>query len=108
MAELDAQTQLASLREEIDRLRKEMSAQASEVVDEARDRAGRAGKSMRAAARHGAGYVRSEGAAVADTAREHPAAVSTLVLVAGLAGVAVGYLLALASEHPSRSSRYWR
>ncbi|MDF1634334.1 hypothetical protein [Mycoplana sp. MJR14] len=107
MAEFDAQAQLASLREEIDRLRREVAAQSSQAIEEVRDRAGKAGRSVRAAARQGAGYVRSEGAAVADAAREHPAAVSTLVLTAGLAGVVLGYLLGSAEDRAPRS-RYWR
>lgn len=107
MAEFDAQTQLASLREEIDRLRKDFGAQSATAIEEVQERAGRAGRSVRAAAKQGAGYVRSEGTAVADAAREHPAAVSTLVMVAGLAGIAIGYALASASE-PAPRSRYWR
>lgn len=107
MAELDAQAQLANLRDELDKLRKEVAAQSSRAIDEVRDRAGKAGRSVRAAARQGAGYVRSEGSAVADVAREHPAAVSTLVLAAGLAGVVLGYMLGSAEDRTPRS-RYWR
>lgn len=107
MAEFDAQTQLANLRDEIDKLRKEVATQSSQAIGEVRDRAGKAGRSVRAAAKQGAGYVRSEGAAVADAAREHPAAVSTLVLAAGLAGVVLGYLLGSAEDRTPRS-RYWR
>ena len=43
----------------------------------------------------------------AQISREHPAAVSTLVLAAGLAGVVLGYLLGSAEDRTPRS-RYWR
>lgn len=107
MANFDAQTQIETLREEIDKLHKQVAAQSAEAYEGIRNRVGKAGRSVRAAASNGAEYLRSEGTAVADTAREHPAAVSTLVLTAGLAGVVVGYLLASAAEPPARS-RYWR
>ncbi|MBD9374276.1 hypothetical protein IB238_16770 [Rhizobium sp. ARZ01] len=107
MANFDAQAQIEALREEMAKLHEELAAQSAEVYEGISNRAGKAGRSMRAAARTGAGYVRSEGTAVADAAREHPAAVSTLVLTAGLAGVVIGYLLASAAEPPTRS-RYWR
>lgn len=106
MAEFDAQKQVTALREEIDKLRQELAARTTETYEGMRERAGKAGRSVRAAARGGADYVRAEGAAVADAAREHPAATSTLVLTAGLAGFAIGYLLAGATEPPPR--RYWR
>ncbi|HVK90426.1 MAG TPA: hypothetical protein VM468_03290, partial [Mycoplana sp.] len=86
--------------------RQELAARTTETYEGMRERAGKAGRSVRAAARGGADYVRAEGAAVADAAREHPAATSTLVLTAGLAGFAIGYLLAGATEPPPR--RYWR
>ena len=108
MANFDAQGQITALREEIEKLRQELATKSAETYEDVRNRAGNAGRSVRAAMRTGADYVRSEGAAAADAAREHPAAVSTLVLMAGLAGLLLGYLLA--SEPPARSkySRYWR
>ncbi|THK39344.1 hypothetical protein EHS39_03710 [Ensifer sp. MPMI2T] len=52
-------------------------------------------------------YVRDEAAVVAGTAREHPAALSsTLLLVATLAFVA-GYVMGGTSTAPSRGERFW-
>jgi hypothetical protein len=106
MAEFDAQTQVTALREEIDKLRRDLVARTSETYEGVRERASKAGQSVRTATREGAEYVRAEGAAVAEAAREHPAAASTLALTAGLAGFALGYFLASATEPPPR--RYWR
>ncbi|WEX74220.1 hypothetical protein PYH37_001611 [Sinorhizobium numidicum] len=51
-------------------------------------------------------YMRDEAAVVAGTAREHPTAVgSTLLLVATLA-FAAGYLLGTSSP-PARMQRFW-
>ncbi|PTM97354.1 hypothetical protein [Mycoplana dimorpha] len=106
MAESDPQKQVTALREEIDKLRAELAARTAETYEGMRERAGKTGQSVRAAAREGADYVRSEGAAVADTARAHPAATSALVLTVGFAGLILGYLLASATEPAPR--RYWR
>ncbi|MBP1884402.1 MULTISPECIES: hypothetical protein [Sinorhizobium] len=52
-------------------------------------------------------YVRDEAAVVAGTARDHPAALSsTLLVVATLAFVA-GYLVGGTAAPPSRSQRFW-
>lgn len=106
MANLDAQAQIAALREEIDKLKEDLVTRTAGAYGNMRDKAEKAGKAVRVAAQDRADYLRAEGAAVAEAAREHPAAVSTLVLTAGLAGFAVGYLLASAAEPPR--SRYWR
>lgn len=110
MATFDPQAQITALREEMNKLRDELATQSAEAYEGVRNRAGSAGRSMRAAVKSGAGYVQSEGRSAADAARAHPAAVSTVVLMAGLAGLLLGYLLASASEPPARSrvSRYWR
>lgn len=107
MASFDAQAEIAALREEVSSLNKEIAARSAAAYGEVKGRAASAGRSIRSATRSGADYVRSEGTAVARTAREHPAAVSTLVMAAGLAGVAIGFLIGSSSEPPSRS-RYWR
>ncbi|MCF3639020.1 hypothetical protein LXM94_03455 [Rhizobium sp. TRM95111] len=107
MANTDAQSQIAALRQDIEKLRDAVATQGADALDQARGRAGQAARSVGSAVTTGRRYVRSEGAAVAEVAREHPAAISTMVTLAGLAGFAAGYLLATATdEAPRRRSWY--
>ncbi|WP_411034877.1 hypothetical protein [Shinella sp. BYT-45] len=103
MASTDVQSQISALRAEIAQLQKDIGDKGAEAYETIRDRAGNAVEAARPAVRSATRYVRNEGAAVAQAAREHPAALSTVVLTAGLAGVVIGYLLgSLANEPPRR------
>lgn len=102
MASNDVQSQISALREEIAALQKDLGERGAEAYEAVRERAGEAVDAARPAVRSATRYVRNEGAAVAQTAREHPAAVSTLVLTAGLAGVLIGYLLGSYESEPRR------
>lgn len=102
MASNDVQSQISALREEIAALQKDLGERGAEAYEAVRERAGEAVDSARPAVRSATRYVRNEGAAVAQTAREHPAAVSTVVLTAGLAGVLIGYLLGSYESEPHR------
>ena len=107
MASTDVQSQISALRAEIATLQKELGDRGSEAYETIRDRAGNAVDAARPAVRSATKYVRSEGAAVAQAAREHPAGLSTVVLTAGLAGVVLGYLLGSLENEPPRRQRWF-
>lgn len=102
MASNDVQSQISALRAEIATLQKDLGERSAEAYDTVRERAGDAVDAARPAVRTAARYVRKEGAAVAQTAREHPAALSTVVMTAGLAGIVIGYLLGSLESEPRR------
>lgn len=102
----NTQSEIDALRSEIGKLQKELAAQGADVYEGARARTGRAARAVQPAVRSAGRYLRSEGTAVADAARNHPAALSGIVALAGLAGLAIGYLLA-SSEDRSYHRRYW-
>ena len=107
MASNDVQSQISALRAEIAQLQKDFGERSSEAYESMRERAGNAMDAARPAVRSATKYVRSEGAAVAQTARGHPAAASTIVLAAGLAGVVIGYLLGSLENEPPRRQRWF-
>lgn len=95
MASNDVQSQISALKDEIAKLQQDLA-----------DRAGDAMEAAAPAVRSAGKYVKSEGAAIASAAREHPAALSTVVLAAGFAGIAIGYMLGTL-EDTSRRSRWY-
>ncbi|UNK40278.1 hypothetical protein MNR02_17315 (plasmid) [Shinella sp. H4-D48] len=99
MASNDVQSQISALRDEIAALQKDLGERGAEAYEAVRERVGDA---ARPAVRSATRYMRNEGAAVAQAAREHPAALSTVVLTAGLAGVLIGYLLGSYESEPRR------
>jgi ElaB/YqjD/DUF883 family membrane-anchored ribosome-binding protein len=107
MASNDVQSQISALRAEIAQLQKDIGDKSSQAYDSMRERAGNAMEAARPAVRSATHYVRNEGAAVAQAAREHPAAVSTLVLTAGVAGIVLGYLLGSLENEPPRRQRWF-
>jgi len=107
MASNDVQTQISALRAEIAQLQKDLGDKGAEAYDTMRERAGNAMEAARPGVRSAGRYVRNEGAAVAQAAREHPAAVSTLVLTAGLAGIVLGYLIGSLESEPPRRQRWF-
>ena len=107
MASTDVQSQISALRAEIAQLQKDFGDKGAEAYDTMRERAGNAMEAARPAVRSAGRYVRNEGAAVAQAAREHPAAVSTVVLTAGLAGIVLGYLLGSLESEPPRRQRWF-
>ena len=103
----NTQSEIAQLRNEISRLQKELTEQGSEVYDDVRERTNRAAQSIRPAMKSARRYLRAEGNALSDSARNHPAALSGVVVLAGLAGIAVGYLLGAAEDHHPRRRRWY-
>lgn len=107
MASNDVQSQIAALRDELDGIRQDLAERGSETYRTLRERAGEAAEAARPALRTARRYVRNEGTAVAQTARDHPAGLSALVIAAGLAGIAIGYLIGTLENEPPRRW-HWR
>ena len=107
MASNDVQSQISALRDEIAALQKDLGERGTEAYETMRERAGNAMDAARPAVRSATKYVRNEGAAVAQAAREHPAALSGVVLTAGIAGMVVGYLLGSLESEPARRQRWF-
>jgi ElaB/YqjD/DUF883 family membrane-anchored ribosome-binding protein len=97
---------IAALQQEVARLQKMITAQGTEAYYEVRDRAAKALDSAAPRARSAVAQLKAESAAVADTAREHPAAATTALLLAGAIGFLAGYLLSGNSEPQPR--QWWR
>lgn len=100
---------LESLRAEVARLSKIVSAQSAQAYSDVRERASSVMEAATPIARKAANVARSEGSAIAQTAREHPAAAGSALTVALLVGGAIGFLLGAASRQepePVRR-RYW-
>lgn len=97
---------IAALQQEVSRLQKMISAQGAEAYYEVRDRAGKAYEDALPRAKSAVAQIRAEGAAVAGTAREHPAATTTALLVAGAIGFLAGYMLSGTSQPEPR--HWWR
>ncbi len=106
MATNDVQSQISALRDEFAQLQKDMADQGSQAYEALREKAEKAVDAAGPAARSAKKYVKQEGAAVVQAAREHPAGLSTVVIAAGLAGLAIGYLLGSA-EGSSRHQRWF-
>ena len=107
MASNDVQSQITALRDELAQLQKDFGERGTEAYEAIRDRAGDAVEAARPAMRSARRYVRNEGAAVAEAAREPPAAMSTVVLAAGFAGLVVGYMLGSLESEPPRRQRWF-
>ncbi|MBB2675354.1 hypothetical protein N2597_16260 [Rhizobium sophoriradicis] len=95
---------IAALQQEVSRLQKMISAQSAEAYYEVRGRAGKAYDEALPRAKNAVAQIRAEGAAAAGAAREHPAATTTALLLAGAVGFLFGYLL---SGSPQPQHRHW-
>ena len=101
-------TDLESLRAEVARLSKIVSAQSAQAYSDVRDRASNVMDAAAPLAKKAASVARSEGNAIAQTAREHPAAAGSALTLAILLGGAIGFLLGAASREPEPvRRRYW-
>lgn len=102
-------SEIESLRAEVARLSKIVSAQGAQAYSDVRDRASGVIDAAAPVARKAASVARAEGSAIAQTARDHPAAAGSALTLALLVGGAIGFLLGAAArqepEPPRR--RYW-
>ncbi|ACE92587.1 hypothetical protein AMC78_CH03669 [Rhizobium phaseoli] len=95
---------IAALQQEVSRLQKMISAQGAEAYYEVRGRAGKVYDEALPRAKNAVAQIRAEGAAAAGAAREHPAATTTALVLAGAIGFLAGYLLA---GSPQPQHRHW-
>ncbi|MDQ0318333.1 ElaB/YqjD/DUF883 family membrane-anchored ribosome-binding protein [Pararhizobium capsulatum DSM 1112] len=104
---IESTRDLDALREEVARLSKIVSAQSAEAYSDLRDRASSVADAAAPVARKAAAVAKAEGSAIAQTAREHPAAAGSVVFVAAAAGMVIGYILGAASQPEPPRRRYW-
>ncbi|WP_337269080.1 hypothetical protein [Oryzifoliimicrobium ureilyticus] len=97
---------ISSLKKEIARLQKLVAGHSAEAYYEMRDKAGKIYDEAAPRAKNAVDHIRSESAAAAQVAREHPAAASTAMLLAGAIGFIAGYIVA--KPQRSRSQYWWR
>lgn len=95
---------IAALQQEVSRLQKMISAQGAEAYYEVRGRAGKAYDDAVPRAKSAVAHIKAESAAAAGAAREHPAATTTALVLAGAIGFLAGYLL---SGSPQPQPRQW-
>ncbi|KQV72732.1 hypothetical protein [Rhizobium sp. Root1220] len=96
---------ITALQQEVSRLQKMVSAQGAEAYYEVRDRAGKVYEDALPRAKSAVAQIRAESAAAAGAAREHPAATTTALALAGAIGFLAGYLLS-GTQQPPR--QWWR
>lgn len=94
---------IAALQQEVSRLQKMISAQGTEAYYEVRDRASKAYEDALPRAKGAVANIRAESVAAAGAAREHPAATTTALALAGAIGFLAGYLLSGSQQPP----RHW-
>lgn len=107
MADPTTKHDIESLRAEVARLSKIVSAQSARAYSDIRDRASNAVDAATPGARRAADVAKAEGSAIAQTAREHPTATGSVLLVAAALGFVVGYVLGAASQPDPPRRRYW-
>ncbi|KRB54119.1 hypothetical protein ASE04_29420 [Rhizobium sp. Root708] len=97
---------IAALQQEVSRLQKMISAQGAEAYYEVRDRAGKAYDEISPRAKTAVAQIKAEGVAAAGAAREHAAATTTALTLAGALGFLAGYLLSTHQAPPRQ--QWWR
>lgn len=107
MANPNREPELDRLRAEVVRLTKIVSEKSAQAYGDVRDRAAGAVEAATPAARRAAAVAKTEGCAVAQTAREHPAALGSIVFMAMIGGLVIGYLLGTTSLREPPPRRYW-
>ena len=98
---------LATLRDEVARLAKIVASQGAKTYGDVRARAGDAYNAAVPQAKRTAAQVKAEGTALADTARQHPAAAGSAIFLAAALGMMIGYALG-ARAHPQPRYYWWR
>ncbi|MCV9960416.1 hypothetical protein OIU34_00765 [Pararhizobium sp. BT-229] len=107
MADSTTKNDIEALRSEVARLSKIVSAQSARAYNDIRDRAANVVGAATPAARKAADVAKAEGSAIAQTAREHPTAAGSVLLVAAALGFAIGFVLGTALQPEPPRRRYW-
>ncbi|KQT01793.1 MULTISPECIES: hypothetical protein [unclassified Rhizobium] len=107
MADATTSKDIESLRAEVSRLTKIVTAQGAQAFSDVRHSAANVVDAATPAARRAAEVAKAEGSAIAQSAREHPAATGSVLLLATAIGVGIGYLLGAASQPEPPRRRYW-
>ncbi|MBP1860403.1 hypothetical protein [Rhizobium herbae] len=107
MAESTTNNDIESLRTEVARLTKIVSAQGQQAYSDIRQRAANVVDAAAPTARKAANVAKAEGSAIAQTARDHPTAAGSVLLLAAAIGMAVGYVLGASSQPEPPRRRYW-
>jgi ElaB/YqjD/DUF883 family membrane-anchored ribosome-binding protein len=101
------ENEITSLRAEVARLTKIVSSQGAQAYSDVRGRAAQAVDAVGPAARKTVDAAKAEGGALAQTAREHPAAAGSVMVLAAALGMLVGYALGASSQPEPPRRRYW-
>lgn len=107
MADATTSKDIESLRAEVSRLTKIITAQGAQAFSDVRHGAANVVDAATPAARRVAEAAKAEGTAIAQSAREHPAAAGSVLLVAAAIGLGIGYILGVASQPEPPRRRYW-
>lgn len=107
MAETTTSKDIESLRAEVSRLTKIVTAQGAQAFSDVRHSAANVVDAAAPTARKAAEVAKAEGAAIVQSAREHPAAASGALLLATAIGIGIGYILGAASQPEPTRRRYW-
>ena len=95
--------EVVQLQAEVQRLKERLTAKGEQAAGQVRDQAAVALKTASGKAKDAADYVRSEAASAADSAREHPAALTSVVAAVGALAFIAGYLIGNTSAPAPRS-----
>lgn len=106
MAGPTTKNDIETLRSEVARLAKIINAQSAQAYSDIRDRVSNAADAATPAARRAANVAKAEGSAITQTAREHPTAAGSALLVAAAVGFVVGYVLGATSHTEPSRHRY--
>ncbi len=106
MAGPTTKNDIETLRSEVARLAKIINAQSAQAYSDIRDRVSNAADAATPAAQRAANVAKAEGSAIAQTAREHPTAAGSILLVAAAVGFVVGYVLGATSQPEPSRHRY--
>lgn len=93
---------IAALQQDISRLQKMIAAQGTDAYYELRDRAGKIYDNAAPKAKTAVAQIKSESAAMVDTARDHPSATAAALALAGAIGFLAGCLVTSAAQPPQR------
>ncbi|OLP53372.1 hypothetical protein BJF92_01010 [Rhizobium rhizosphaerae] len=105
---INPEQDINALRDEVARLSKIVSAQGAKAYSDTRAKAEEALEAAAPAARNAVRQVKAEGQAIAEVAREHPAATGSVLALTAALGLLVGYVIGAASQPQPSYTKWWR